>query len=644
MAEKRISFAELEKLIRFLGDIRDRHAASLERYYNKAGNGFLHMAGDPPRKHPSKSSTATCINSLVATSKWSAPSPTPWIWERNIRKMYDKNLTGKWKSGGLKHKNAFTVAFVLEAALDLESVEPNLKKVRRKNRSEACRILRTAIEPGHVHLTDYPPSAYLTQLVWRVLKRAQLVNDAVADLVFKWATYEIVYQQALFQSGSKTADPYQLCYSIILAADTIDPDMLSPDNKILIAKALDGFFQRQLPDGTWPRSQSLFHYPHLGNAHCYEYELLSQLLATKGLRDLLLRHIDGLSKAAYALHATAFQVKGNYSWSSGHHPQKPQPESWTTASVFLFAYRLDRLLAEAVRIEIFSELGEQYREPGVPQNAQAKFAADFLDCPIKYEGSRRSLRRLLFKGFVQPIARDANLVAEGGRLQNDTPMSAIFFGPPGTSKTELTRLISEYLSWPLLSVDPSYFIKEGIDLIQAQANKLFQMLEFCERTVVLLDEFDEMVRDRANTEEAFSRFITTAMLPKLATINKKRRIVFIVATNFINLFDRAISRQGRFELLVQVMPPIWQQKLKRWKELRVYKTREAQEKVADLTFLECKALVKKLEADDLDQPNDVLEKHFKDCTLSSTNKSGDGTAQTWRETCASEAKLVRLPP
>src|SRR3984893_15396564 len=78
-------------------------------------------------------------------------------------------------------------------------------------------------------------------------------------------------------------------------------------------------------------------------------------------------------------------------------------------------------------------------------------------------------------------------------MARDTPMSAIFFGPPGTSKTQLARAISDYLGWPRLVVDPSYFVKTGMDNIQAQADKLFSMLSAAERIVVLLDEFDEMV-------------------------------------------------------------------------------------------------------------------------------------------------------
>jgi transitional endoplasmic reticulum ATPase len=134
-------------------------------------------------------------------------------------------------------------------------------------------------------------------------------------------------------------------------------------------------------------------------------------------------------------------------------------------------------------------------------------------------------------------------------------LSAIFFEPPGTSKTQLANHIGRFLGWPVLSVDRSYLVQEGLDRIQALANRLFSMLTLTEQVVVLLDEFDEMGRDRSRAQELLSRFITTAVLPKLASINSERKLVFLLATNYIGGFDAAFSRGGRFDMLVQVMPP-----------------------------------------------------------------------------------------
>src|SRR5262249_34219647 len=140
------------------------------------------------------------------------------------------------------------------------------------------------------------------------------------------------------------------------------------------------------------------------------------------------------------------------------------------------------------------------------------------------------------------------------------------------------------------------------DQVQAEADRIFSMLAAAERIVVLLDEFDEMVRDRNQATEVLSRFLTTAMLPKLATINKYRRIIFIIATNYIDHFDLAISRHGRFDLILQVMPPKAEEKLRRWDQVNknfehisINIDESIKRQISDLTYDEFRILAAKLE-------------------------------------------------
>ena len=350
-------------------------------------------------------------------------------------------------------------------------------------------------------------------------------------------------------------------------------------------------------------------------------------------------------------------------WPSGHHPQIEGPESWSTASVYHFAHELDGLVAEAIRRALFNELGTIYSPP-VPARDPAtdEFAEDFLDA-ILYPPDREggvSLRKAIAHAFVFPIAREVGLVDHGGALGNKTPMSAILFGPPGTSKTKLATHIGKFLGWPVLSVDPSYLVQEGLDRIQALANRLFSMLTITEQVVVLLDEFDEMGRDRARAAELLSRFITTAMLPKLASINDERKIVFLLATNYISGFDAAFSRGGRFDMLVQVMPPTADVKLSHpaWAPFKAcYDTMspdrqdDAKPLIEDFTFAEYEALNAK--SPDLLSPDAVftaIQEAHKNCTLCQPNVidsySADGLSEkkplTWKETSQNERTRIRI--
>ena len=88
------------------------------------------------------------------------------------------------------------------------------------------------------------------------------------------------------------------------------------------------------------------------------------------------------------------------------------------------------------------------------------------------------------------------------------------------------------------------------------------MLRETERVVVLFDEFDELVRERgASNAEPFSRLLTTAMLPKLASIHRRATLIFVIATNNIGEFDLATRREGRFDRVVQVLPPTYEAKM-----------------------------------------------------------------------------------
>ena len=193
------------------------------------------------------------------------------------------------------------------------------------------------------------------------------------------------------------------------------------------------------------------------------------------------------------------------------------------------------------------------------------------------------------------------------------------------------------------------FNKAGLTgrLLYSRANKLFSLLAIAEQIVVLLDEFDEMGRDRSASPDILSRFITTAMLPKLAAINDERKIVFLLATNYVSQFDAAFSRGGRFDMIIQVMPPNLDAKLARteWHDtltsifegLNAKKTAEARSILGDLTFLETEQLVARLQSD-VEDPFEEIKAAGERGAMA--RKVGE---KTWKQLCTDEEKLIRLP-
>ena len=97
----------------------------------------------------------------------------------------------------------------------------------------------------------------------------------------------------------------------------------------------------------------------------------------------------------------------------------------------------------------------------------------------------------LERKLIQPILEDPSKLP---RPQNKN-MSALLFGPPGTSKTTVAKALAQKLDWPIVMLSPGTFIERGLEYIEAQAKIVFDQLLQLARTVVLFDECDELFRD-----------------------------------------------------------------------------------------------------------------------------------------------------
>jgi ATPase family associated with various cellular activities (AAA) len=642
-----LDFQELERLRLLARQIQLDQIDSL--YYFAYKVGYQHVRG---RNKISVSSSATCVLSLVATGSWVASEHSKGDTKALLHELLSKNTSAE-----LRPDNPFTTAWILEAVAALNDFSEPLEPSDNERVAFKEKVLQGEIVQGKggVRIAPYPNSAYLTQLVIRVLRRQGRLTDSLEKLVNEWAWAELARQLALIQAKSKTQDAFAVAYLLMLVTAVTPSSKINPEQSSIQRAALKTVFECQLQDGTWPLSRPLFHYPNFGNAYCYEYEMLTQLLREPGLRDLLIQYLPNLSIAAESVSNSVYRVEGGIpAWTSGHHPNQGEPESWATASVYHFIHELDRLLAEAVRRELF-----RYSETPLPRMIIRKkkefqdFAPDFLDSTVESQGVKDSLKKFLWEKFVKPLSDEADMILEGRKFDKATPRAAIFFGPPGTSKTELSKKIADFLGWPLLAIDPSLLLRKGMDGIQAEANMIFRMLQETERVVVLFDEFDELVRERVSSDsQPFSRLLTTAMLPKLANIHKRASLVFIIATNHIAEFDIAIRRQGRFDRVVQIMPPTFEAKISKhnWgreknldlaaklKEMEV--TDRIKEQIGDLTYDECERFVTELfRAQTPLAATNVLESIWSQCTLQTRVGLGEQET-TWAKQCADEAQLT----
>jgi hypothetical protein len=341
-------------------------------------------------------------------------------------------------------------------------------------------------------------------------------------------------------------------------------------------------FRFQGESGIWPKFFPLFLDPHYGPTYCFSFEMLEAIL-----NEFVLARTDahepglfedeavftGFAKAVSwcennrltfryqaAKETTATEFSG---WNSGGQTEslyRGAPECWATAMVHMFLFRLREALSRAVQQRILKKYGCHDLEPLVKQDKWR----GYIDSPVELPGELDSTVKKLVEGELLDHAKK---IKPGQRGPIQPRCSALLFGPPGTSKTQLVRAVAEKLGWPLVEIIPAHFLSEGMEKIYIRADEIFEDLHDLARAVVFFDELDAFVRSRSGgstaTLDVTSQFLTTSMLPKLAKLHDQAGVLFFMATNYRKGFDEAITRPGRFDLLIHMRPPETKDKLDR---------------------------------------------------------------------------------
>lgn len=440
----------------------------------------------------------------------------------------------------------------------------------------------------------YPPNAYHTFWFLSILERIDeklqrttqnsLLLGRRAQEMLLWARSLAGKQIALHAANSPTLDSDQLAWSLTILV-RFGPDFQSSlTDQDFFCEGFKALFLKQTDAGTWPHGQRLFHYKYSGNAYCYVYETFAALLKSvlhrrsegKFLRTALQPFRENLIKLwEYALNTqkplsvethspTPEKLTG---WSSGHRVEDRRAESWATASVFSYTQTLRRLLGIWTRENAIAALtrGTSIRKK---ENAFSDIAQRGDTWSI--HSSAPAVSEDLMTLFVNPVlmsAVDDELEPDAQPIHDEQARSAILFGPPGTSKTTLARSVAAAIGWRYVELHASHFVAQGLPEVQRTADALFQQLMELDHSVVLFDEIDELVRERDMEPDAFGRFLTTSMLPKLAELWEQRKVIYFIATNHIEYFDRAVTRARRFDALIFVTPPSFNSKVNRLKAI-----------------------------------------------------------------------------
>lgn len=438
-------------------------------------------------------------------------------------------------------------------------------------------------------INQYPPSAAVVYWFVDGLSRAKikLCTDRWKTLC-QWAAREFNHERSLVAARhASMMDPIALGMASCLCARlnqltelgaaTGDLELLP--SQFELERAIEEIFALKSESGLWNKYFPMFHYQDAGSNFCFTFELIEAVLHEFGDSERLFESrcfLEGLENAVNwcELNRLPYHLEDELyeGWNSGGNIQtleKEQPESWATAVVHMFLYEITSVVSEHIQKRILKKYDAQHpkRNSRSPQRGRKKEVSSIsklLDIAVRFPSETKDLSDILWDQFVKNFfgIDEAELRRKPASRK---PVSALLFGPPGTSKTEVTKSLAQDLEWPFIEITPSTFVKGSLEQVYLQADEIFEDLMDLSGVLVFFDEMDALVqtRDSGAHLDVFSQFLTTTMLPKLTRLHDGARVIFIMATNYQERFDAAIKRSGRFDLLLCMGPPKLQEKLDR---------------------------------------------------------------------------------
>ncbi|KAG2223685.1 hypothetical protein INT45_007263 [Circinella minor] len=153
--------------------------------------------------------------------------------------------------------------------------------------------------------------------------------------------------------------------------------------------------------------------------------------------------------------------------------------------------------------------------------------------------------------LVQFLRNPQKFTELGGKL----PKGVLLTGPPGTGKTMLARAVAGEAGVPFFFMSGSEFDEMYVGVGARRIRELFAAARSKAPSIVFIDEIDAIGSKRNPKDQSYMKQTLNQLLVDLDGFSQTEGVIFIAATNFPELLDKALVRPGRFDRHVNVPLP-----------------------------------------------------------------------------------------
>jgi len=211
---------------------------------------------------------------------------------------------------------------------------------------------------------------------------------------------------------------------------------------------------------------------------------------------------------------------------------------WVAFTVWVF-YVVFTLLIEASGM--LRKVGGSQNAEAKPEHQTTRFS-DVHGC----DEAKEELQELV--DFLKAPDKINTL---GGKL----PKGVLLIGPPGTGKTLLARAVAGEAGVPFFYMSGSEFDEVYVGVGAKRVRELFNAARSKAPAIVFIDELDAIGGKRNERDAAYVKQTLNQLLTDLDGFEQNSGVIFLAATNFPQLLDKALTRPGRFDRNVVVPLP-----------------------------------------------------------------------------------------
>jgi hypothetical protein len=253
----------------------------------------------------------------------------------------------------------------------------------------------------------------------------------------------------------------------------------------------------------------------------------------------------------------AIDHKNGIAWSSLSSLKGERSSLWITSISVLALHRivlmLDAHINHGVKQRLSTKTPADLRAEGIPYLHQL-MCTDIGYVTLQ-ESQDPSIQRVMLelegmRAHLIGSARVNDVLRTEGVLEDRPLRSLILNGPPGTGKTTLVKSLAVTSNVDFVEVMSHDLYHTGTERVMDQASLVMDALKLLTGTVILFDEFEPILHVRTEHPRLITEMLTGNMLPKLDALYKaagQNRLVYVMATNYVERLDSAAIRAGRFD-------------------------------------------------------------------------------------------------